>query len=96
MAAFALICDKAPAASLGLAIVADAQDASGSDPFGLGVLLHVDLTAATLVLPLDIASDASGNATVVCPIPNSPALAGQSFYGMALWAWGACPFRRSI
>ena len=54
---FAITCDNAPPSSLGLGIVADAQDLTGSDPFFIGVLLHVDLLAATEILTFDFISD---------------------------------------
>lgn len=72
--------------SLGLGIVADAVDVAGSDPFGLGILLHVDLLLATEVLTFDFLSNASGSGFQPVPIPNDPMLIGQVFYAQSLWA----------
>ncbi|MBL8693948.1 MAG: FG-GAP repeat protein [Planctomycetes bacterium] len=87
---FAITCNNAPPSSLGLGILADAQDAAGSDPFGIGVLLHVNLFAATEIITLDFLSDGSGNGLAAAPIPNAPALVGNTYYAMALWAWSTC------
>ncbi len=82
---------KTPPSSLGLGLVADAQDVAGSDPFGIGVPLHVDLLAATEVISLDLVSDANGFAAAPTPIPNSPALAGKTYFLQGLFAWaGPC------
>jgi hypothetical protein len=89
--AFAFTCDNAPPSSLGLCLVANAQDAAGSDPFGIGVLLHVNLFAATEVLAFDFPSDALGSAlTTGTGIPNDPFLVGQTYYAQALWVWATC------
>jgi hypothetical protein len=88
---FAITCDNAPPSSLGLGIVADAQDLTGSDPFLIGALLHVNLFAATEVLTFDFVSDGLGNgSTVNTGIPNDPALVGKTYYAMALWYWTSC------
>jgi hypothetical protein len=89
---FVITCDNAPPSSLGLGIVADAQDLTGSDPFAIGVLLHVNLFTATEVLTFDFVSDGLGyGATVNTGIPNSAALVGKTYYAMALWFWTSCP-----
>ncbi len=88
---FAITCDNAPPSSLGLGLVTDAQDLAGSDPFGIGVLLHADFFLATEVLSFDFVSDASGNAeTIGTGIANDPPLIGKTYYAMALWAWTTC------
>jgi hypothetical protein len=87
---FHLTCDAAPASSLGLGIVTDAADVLGSDPFGIGALLHVSFFGATEILTLDFTSDASGFAVAPAPIPNDVALVGKTYYGMALWIWSSC------
>ncbi|MBL8696059.1 MAG: FG-GAP repeat protein [Planctomycetes bacterium] len=87
---FGITCNNAPPSSLGLGILANAQDAAGSDPFGIGVLLHVNLFAASEIISLDFLSDASGNGLAAAPIPYAPALVGNTYYAMALWAWTAC------
>ncbi len=89
-AAFALTCSAAPPSSLGLGLLTDAPDIAGSDPFGLGVLLHVDLFGALEVNALDVVSDAAGLGTVATPVPNLPSLAGKHYYMQVLWAWSSC------
>ncbi|MBL8692503.1 MAG: FG-GAP repeat protein [Planctomycetes bacterium] len=95
---FGITCNNAPPSSLGLGILANAQDSAGSDPFGIGALLHVDLFASTEVITLDFFSDAQGNGLAAAPIPNAPTLVGNTYYAMALWAWTTCslpPFNLS-
>ncbi len=86
---FAFTCDNAPPNSLGLLLVGDAQDLAGSDPFGIGVLLHVDLLASIELISLDLFSDPSGLATTV-PFAIPAAVVGNTYYAMALWAWASC------
>ncbi len=89
--AFALTCSNAPPGTLGLALVADAADVAGSDPFGLGVVLHVDLFGALEILALDFPVDASGKATAPAPISAAPGLVGKTYYAQGLFAWsGPC------
>ncbi|HKE00409.1 MAG TPA: FG-GAP repeat protein, partial [Planctomycetota bacterium] len=88
-ASFALVCDDAPASSLGLGLLTDVADLAGSDPFGLGVLLHVDLLFSTLILPTDFISAMPGVATSAVPIPNAPNLVGATIHAQALWSWGS-------
>ena len=81
-----------------LGILADAQDLAGSDPFGIGVLIHVDLFTAVEVVTVDFVSDGAGNGLAAVPIPNNPFLIGKTYYAMALWAWSSCslpPFNLS-
>ena len=95
---FAITCNKCPPSTLGLGILADAQDLAGSDPFGIGVLLHVDLFTAVEVMTVDFVSDGAGNGLAAAPIPNNPFLIGKTYYAMALWAWSSCslpPFNLS-
>jgi hypothetical protein len=96
---FAITCDNAPPSSLGLGIVTDSPDLNGSDPFGLGAILHVDFFAATEVLSFDFVSDPIGfGLTVNTGIPSAPALIGKNYYAMALWVWTSCslpPFNLS-
>ncbi|MFN0205162.1 MAG: FG-GAP repeat protein [Planctomycetota bacterium] len=85
---FAITCDNAPPLSLGLAIITDSQDLAGSDPFGLGVLLHADLILPTEVITLDFYSDGTGySETAGATIPNNPTIVGNIYYACALWAW---------
>jgi hypothetical protein len=76
--------------SLGLLLVADAQDAAGSDLFGFGFLLHVDFLASAFVLGLDATSDVDGYGVAPLPIGSVPSLAGATVYAQSLWLWLAC------
>jgi len=89
---FALSCTKAPPLSVGLWVITDVADDAGSDPFGIGAKLYVDLFTATLLLTVNGTSDASGLGTAPAPIPNNAAIAGATVYAQALWAWpaGSC------
>jgi len=86
---FAMTCTNAPPLSAGFGVLAAGQDLLGSDPFGLGILLHIDpLSAAPLTLPFS--SDALGNALAQATIPNDTNLIGQTLYVQVLWAWTSC------
>jgi hypothetical protein len=87
---FTIRCDNAPPSSLGLCLVTNSKDLAGSDPFGIGVLLHADLLFATEVLALDIVSDALGAAAAAAPIPDNPSLVGAQYVVCTVWAWGGC------
>ncbi|MBI3820403.1 MAG: VCBS repeat-containing protein [Planctomycetes bacterium] len=80
-----LTCTGAPASSLGLGYGGDAIDFAGSDAFGVGALIHVDLASSTTFVLFDIYSDAQGNAYAATPIPNDPGLVGMTFYIQSLW-----------
>jgi hypothetical protein len=84
---FSLPCTNAPPLSTGLWMITDAADVAGSDPFAIGVLLHVDLLTATQLIALNGTSNANGVGAAPAPIPNFPPLAGSTFYAQALWAW---------
>jgi predicted outer membrane repeat protein len=95
---FTLVCDRAPASSLGLGLVTDVPDVAGSDPFAIGVLLHVNLLFSVQVYTLDVYSDAGGTGSVSVPIPNNRLLVGQIYYAQTLWFWSSCslpPFNLS-
>ena len=84
-ASFAVTTANAPPTSLGLGLVADAADLAGSDLFGLGLEVHVDLLASTLLFGVDAASDATGAGRLALPIPSAPALAGATLSAQTLW-----------
>ena len=95
---FRLTTTSAPASALGLCLVTDAADAVGSDPFFIGILLHVDLFASTQVVPIDMQSNGFGFGLTTTNIPLSPFLLGSTFYAQSIWAWGcatASPFNLS-
>ncbi|MBI3817493.1 MAG: PQQ-dependent sugar dehydrogenase [Planctomycetes bacterium] len=83
---FELLVNRCPTSSLGLTMVTDQQDVAGSDPFSIGVLLHVGF-GGSQVMAFDANSDALGNGITAAPIPNNPTLVGQHFYATTLWAW---------
>ncbi|MBI3817272.1 MAG: FG-GAP repeat protein [Planctomycetes bacterium] len=87
---FGFHCDKTPANALGVLLITDSQDLAGGDPFGLGILLHVDFFQALEVYSFDTFSDAAGYGGAVTPIPNNPAIAGNTYYGQTLWLETDC------
>ncbi len=86
--AFQLRSTQAPPSFLGLLAFADVADVAGSDPLGLGVLLHFQLTSSLLLLET-MFSDASGVGSFAFPIPPSSALAGVVLYTQTFWPWPA-------
>lgn len=89
LAGYRFLASNAPATSLGLVLAADAAHLAGADLLGVGILLHVDLLAATSLETFDIASDATGQAATA-PFTIPPSLAGQTFYAQSIWAWTTC------
>lgn len=87
---FMLECSNVPPNSLGLGFVGNAQDVNGSDPFGLGVVLHVDFFLSTELIPLDFVSGPTGAGVVPAPIPNDPLIVSTVYYAQAVWAWSTC------
>jgi hypothetical protein len=83
-----MITSGAPPQGLGWGIVAVAPLPNGSDPFGLGVTLHVDLLAGPAFL-FGLRADAAGTATRQFPIPPDPLLTGVAVPLQALWPWSA-------
>jgi glucose/arabinose dehydrogenase len=88
--AFILQATNCPPATLGLGIITDKPDVVGSDPFAIGVTLHVDLFLSSTVIALDMVSDPNGTGTILAPIPNVPQLVGLHFYAQGLSAWASC------
>ncbi|HKE00075.1 MAG TPA: VCBS repeat-containing protein [Planctomycetota bacterium] len=92
-ASFAIATTQAPPSAVGLCLVADVANAAGSDPFGLGLVVHLDVFASTTLLPLPASSDGSGYALSPAAIPNAPGLAGATVHAQSIWVWsgaGAC------
>jgi hypothetical protein len=83
--AFGFTMVNAPKNSLGLFMVCDAADQLGSDPFGIGVKLHVNLFGASQIWAWDAFVKGGGTGFVPVPIPNIPALAGNTFYAQGLY-----------
>lgn len=87
---FSLFCGEAPPSSLGLLLVGDTGLPPGTDPYGLGCDILVDLLSPA-AFGMDMTSDASGGASLTIPIPNNTSLLGQTFYLQAVWLWnGSC------
>lgn len=86
--AFELRCSQGPATSFAFAMLAGAPDVAGSDPFGLGVPLHVALQSWVLVAQL-VATDAQGQSRLRVAIPGAPALAGLGLYAQWAHLWPA-------
>lgn len=91
-ASFALLSDHAPPGGAGLGLVSTVPDVAGSDPLRLGLLVHVGLFPPAVVVPLVLAADASGLASVQAPIPPNPALLGGTlhFQSASGWPGGPC------
>jgi len=75
----------------GLLLIADVADLAGSDPFGLGVKIHLNLFASTTFVSLNAASDPGGTANTFVAIPNVPGFVGATLCAQTLWLWqGGC------
>ncbi|MBI3817089.1 MAG: SBBP repeat-containing protein [Planctomycetes bacterium] len=90
-ALFSMSNTGAPLDSLGLLLVADQQDPVGSDFFGVGIQLLLDLPASTELYTFDIVSNDLGGNAALTPIPNNPTLANRTFFAQAIWAWLSGP-----
>lgn len=84
---FGLTCTKPAPLTTGLWLASDAQDLAGSDPFGIGAILHVGIFTSTELIPIESPAPASGPAILPLPIPNSPSLVGRTYYIQTIWAW---------
>jgi hypothetical protein len=89
-ASFRLTTLACPPNSLGLGLATNSPDLFGSDPFALGVKLHVDLFAATEIYSFDVNSNVFGLGLTVAPVAISPAIVGNTYYAQSLWAWTGC------
>lgn len=81
---FVLECMNAPPNAAGVLIIANAGDLTGSDPLGIGALLHLDFFQATEVFSLNFTTSTSGTGTVTTQIPNVPALVGKTYFAQSL------------
>ncbi len=82
---FGFVSTNAPRHSLGLCMLGDVADPIGSDPFGIGLALAIDVAQATELVGLDMTSDASGVAFAPAPIPVTPSLAGHVYFAQSIW-----------
>ncbi len=91
-AVFNVRTDHAPSSpALGLGVIGDVPLVAGADPFGIGILLHVDLLLSAEVIPLDLFADAFGNVKLEIPVPTNVSLLGNVYYAQSIWAWtGGC------
>lgn len=85
--AFQVQCTNAPPSFFGLLGFADLPDLAGSDPLGLGIQVH--LNVSTLLLLATALSDGGGVGRFQFGIPPAPALAGIVFHAQAIWPWDA-------
>jgi len=88
---FSVIATGAPPSSLGLLLFADAASVAGVDPFGLGVLSHLDFATLSVLFAFDVRSDGHGYATAPIPIVSDPAVAGLTLDAQTWWFWKSCP-----
>ncbi|MBI3817523.1 MAG: FG-GAP repeat protein [Planctomycetes bacterium] len=86
-AGYAITCTNAPRSAMGVLAVGNAYDPSGSDPFGLGILFHIDFASTTEFFAFPIISNIAGFAEVSTPIPNNPQLVGNTYIAQAYWNW---------
>jgi IPT/TIG domain-containing protein len=87
---FHFLCSNAPPLSLGLLLIANARDLAGSDPFGIGILLHLDLFLSTELSAFDLVSDGSGLGSAPLPIPSDPGYVGLTYFAQGIWVWSSC------
>jgi hypothetical protein len=81
--------DKTPPGGIGLLLIGDAPDTVGTDVFGLGFALHVDLFSSTELYAFDMFADAAGvAASPPLALPPVPDAVGRSFYAQSIWYWG--------
>jgi len=85
---FGVACTNVPSEALGLCIVSDAANVLGTDALGVDLAFHVAFFTATFVNGFNVFSDTARNAQLTDPIPNDPALTGQSRYYQFYWFWG--------
>jgi glucose/arabinose dehydrogenase len=84
--AFALRSNNAPPQSVGLLAFSDGLDISGSDPLGVGLLVHVQVTTGLFVLQ-SMTSDVAGVGSYDLAIPPMPSLSGMQLHAQAIWGW---------
>jgi hypothetical protein len=88
-AAFAITASGLPPSEPAVVLLGTAADEAGTQPGGLGVLLHVDLAASTLLLPIVLSTGPNGQAVLPMPIPDNAAFVGSQFVVQAFGQWPA-------
>lgn len=86
-ASFSLKCTNPAPLTTGLWLITDAQDLAGSDPFGIGAMLHVGLFTATELITIETVAPLTGPVSVNLPIPAAPGLVGKTYFAQSIWAW---------
>lgn len=86
---YKVLATRGPTNGLGLILMSDGQDISGSSLPGIGVKMHVTLNG--LVVPLVITSDMWGEGSQALPIPSNSALAGVQLFAQGFWVWSTSP-----
>jgi hypothetical protein len=89
--AFSIRFDHCPPLTLGTAFVGSESDVAGSDPLGLGALLHVDFLLSPRVSAIPVSSDVNGRAGLVMPLTYNTAMVSEDFTVCSLWPWTNCP-----
>lgn len=91
---FQVTCSNTLPGALGLGIVSTGSLPTGSDPFGVGVEVLVDMTTPGAWFPFFVPSPPSTfapvPATVVMAIPNLPSLIGITVFVQEFWTWTQC------
>lgn len=89
---FELRANHAPSAGTGLLVLSSAQDLAGSDPLGMGVLMHIGVLPPAVLIPRVLVADAQGLAAKPFALPSDPSAAGAMVYAQAFWLWpsGSC------
>lgn len=83
--------DRTPPGGAGYRGLSLGSDVPGSDPFGLGVILHVDPLSSFVQIEPAFASDEAGQGAASLPVPAHPGLAGATVFAQAVWTWtGPC------
>jgi len=72
-----------PPSTLGLLLIGDVP--SASDYLFIGIVLHVDLLASTVLLAADMYSDSGGTGFTPFPVPADPLLSGLTFHVQSIW-----------
>ncbi|MBM4060271.1 MAG: VCBS repeat-containing protein [Planctomycetes bacterium] len=81
-AAFGYRTTNAPADAFGVLLQGGPADVPGSDPLGIGALLHVGFGALTSRF---VFSDPQGQSFMSEPVPTTPGLVGLPIYVQTLW-----------
>lgn len=73
--------------------IGDTKDGNGSDPFGIGLLVHLNLSTITQFYEFRVANGNSCGTQCNVDIPNDPNLVGSTYYMQAffLWPTNSCP-----